>query len=105
MIRIANLRNVKLNPNEILIKVDRSSILGNPFYMHNESERNSVCDQYESYFNNIIAHKNDPNNTAFMNELRRIYKIAKNNDIVLGCWCYPKRCHSETIKRFLEQYI
>ncbi len=30
MIRVVNLRSLKLNPGEILIRVDRSSVLGNP---------------------------------------------------------------------------
>lgn len=107
MIRIINLRNYQLKENELLIKVDRSSVLGNPFPMHNktEEERNRVCNQYEIYFNKIINNKDLEQNQKFMNELRRIYILAKKQDIALGCWCYPKRCHSETIKAFLEQFL
>jgi hypothetical protein len=100
MIEICNLRyeNIKFDYD---IKVDRSSILGNKFYMHNESERNIVCDKYELYFKEQLSR-----NKAFVNELRRLYKIYKTyGKLRLFCWCYPKRCHAETIKKFLEKYI
>lgn len=104
MIRIVNLRNYELKENEMLIKVDRSNkVLGNRYYMHNESERNLVCNQYQEWFNRQINDTNRQNSVLI--ELRRIYSIAKEKNVALGCWCYPKRCHSETIKRFLEKYL
>ena len=48
-IAIKNLRNEKPQY-EWQVKVDRSSVLGNPFYMGNESQRDKVCDKYEAYF-------------------------------------------------------
>ena len=102
MIRIVNLRNYKVAKNEVLIRVDRyNRILGNKFYMHSESERDLVCDKYQRWFDVQIKNRN----LDVLNELRRIYKIAKVSDVALGCWCYPKRCHSETIKSFLEQFL
>jgi hypothetical protein len=45
-------------------------------------------------------------NVDFMNELRTLYKIYKQyGKLRLFCWCYPRRCHAETIKKFLEKYI
>ena len=102
MIRIVNLRNYTLKENEILYKVDRSNkILGNWFFMHNEKERDIVCDKYQKWFDIAITNKNE----RVLNELRKIYKLAKIQDVALGCWCYPKRCHSETILKFLQQYL
>ena len=49
-IRIINLHFYTPIPGEILIKVDRSSILGNPFRMHSKLERDEVCDKYEKIF-------------------------------------------------------
>ena len=99
MIRIVNLRTYRAVEGEVLIKVDRSSVLGNPFFMHNESERDSVCEQYEDYFNKQVS-----KNADFTNALRNIYKVMQVYDVALGCWCYPKRCHAETIKKFLESF-
>ena len=102
MIRIVNLKNYKLNTGEVLIKVDRSNkILGNSFTMSNESQRDNVCEQYKVWFFIQIKKKNE----EVLAELRRIYVIAKSKDVALGCWCAPKRCHAETIKAFLNQYI
>lgn len=103
MIRIVNLRNVQLHAGEKLIKVDRSTPVGNPFPMHNQSEaeRNRVCDEYAVYFKQKVTEKTD---TQFMEYLRDIYRAAKKQDIALGCWCAPKRCHAETIKAFLDSF-
>ena len=102
MIRIVNLRNYVAKDNEVLIKVDRSNkILGNKFYMKTEADRNKVCDDYANWFNAKVNN----NDISVMQELNRILIIARNNDIALGCWCYPKRCHSETIKAWLENNL
>lgn len=119
MIRIINLRNYRLRDGEVLIKVDRSSVLGNPYYMNGESfsQREYVCDMYQYEYFNKITDKNMSdedvnkylgkriNRSAFMNELRRIYVIAKEQDVALGCWCAPRRCHAETIKNFIESVL
>lgn len=102
MIRVVNLRTYKPRKNEVLIKVDRSNkILGNKFIMKRESERDSVCDCYENWFVTQTTNKNQ----IVLNELRRIYKLALKQDVALGCWCYPKRCHAFTIKRFLDSFL
>ena len=98
MIEICNLRNEKIKY-AYDIKVDRSSILGNKFYMHNESERDLVCEKYKAYFDMQIRR-----NLAFANEVSRLaYLHEKYGKLRLFCWCYPKRCHAETIKEFLER--
>lgn len=123
-IEICNLRNTKL-VNEYDVRVDRASILGNPFHMPNESQRDRVCDLYERYFTVLIRRDtlgflSLPSEylpqykklgfvdfrIQFMNELYRLYKIAKTyGKLRLFCWCAPKRCHAETIKTFLEFYL
>lgn len=97
MIRIKNLRNEK--PSEAWqVRVDRSSILGNPFYMATEAQRDSVCERYAVYFEAQIK-----SNLAFRNEMRRLFKIYRDcGRLELFCWCAPKRCHAEVIKDFLE---
>ena len=81
--------------------IGRGSPLGNPFRMNNENERDLVCDKYEAWFEQKVAER-DP---RVMNELRRLYAIAKQGDLILGCYCSPKRCHGETIKAFLEMFL
>lgn len=97
-IRIVNLRSYHPVMGEVLFKVDRSSPVGNPFYMKDESHRDEVCDKYETYFNAQIKM-----NPAFRHYIADIAGTAKSKNIALGCWCAPKRCHAETIKKFIEE--
>lgn len=83
------------------IYIGRGSPLGNPFVMQSEEDRDFVCDKYQEWFDTQINQKNE----VVLKELRRIYNIAKYQDVILGCYCYPKRCHGETIKRFLDKYL
>ena len=111
MIRIVNLKCYVPKSGEVLVKVDRSSPLGNPFKMYSESDRDLVCRKYEEYMQSkvkdFLEHKAiSKNDISYIIELNRIIQLAKQGkDIALGCWCYPKRCHSESIKALVEQYI
>ena len=98
------IRNMRYNKpcEEWQVRVDRTSVLGNPFYMESEAKRVEVCEKYDTYFKEKVKAKD----VAFMNELRRLYKIAKRfGKLELYCWCFPKRCHAETIKKFLLKYL
>lgn len=98
MIKIKNLRFEK--PTQAWqVRVDRSSVLGNPFYMANETQRDTVCDKYAVYFERMESFDKD-----FKAELDRLYSILKEfGKLELFCWCAPKRCHAETIKEYLER--
>jgi hypothetical protein len=99
MITIKNLRTEK--PTQVWqVKVDRSSVLGNPFYMATENQRDEVCLKYETYFKKKLD-----SDVRFREELRRLYRIHRDyGKLELFCWCAPKRCHAETIKKFLERW-
>ena len=111
MIRIVNLRHKPvMRKNEVLIKIDRSSVLGNPFFMKSEDQRDIVCNQYEQYFGAIVQNWIggciiEKKNEEFVNELWRIGQLSKTQDIALACWCAPKRCHGETIKDFIDMQL
>lgn len=98
MIQIKNMRNGFPNKNnEYDIRVDRKSVFGNPFYMNNEKERDIVCNKYEKYFYTQIK-----SNKTFKNEIDKLVNIYKKcGQLNLFCWCYPKRCHAETIKNYI----
>lgn len=81
--------------------VGRPTALGNPFFMKDESMRDEVCDRYETWFKQKVANA-DP---AVMNQLRALWTIGKRTGVVnLGCYCAPRRCHADTIARFLKNY-
>jgi hypothetical protein len=83
--------------------IGRGSPLGNPYKMLDTSnkERNRVCEEYNIWFSDKIRSRDQ----VVMVELRRLYQIAINRDLLLQCFCAPKRCHGETIKRFLDGYL
>lgn len=99
-ITICNLKNRK--PNQLWQRrVDRTSgsPLGNNFIMNGKSlkERNRVCDEYEEWFYQQL------DNVEFMKEIRLLRSILfLHGKLELYCWCYPERCHAETIKSYLE---
>lgn len=79
--------------------VGRPSVLGNPFVMRGEHDRDRVCDEYQKWFDRKIEAQ-DP---AVLNELRRLFKLGRTQGaLTLVCFCAPKRCHAETIAAFLR---
>ena len=98
MIEIKNLHNIK--PNEPYdVRVSRKSVLGNKFYMEDESQRNEVCDKYKDWFDKESM---NPMNTQVQTELKRLETLyIKHGKLRLFCWCSPKRCHAETIRDYL----
>ena len=69
------------------IRVDRTTKWGNPFTMHDESERDYVCDKYLEWLR--LQRKLD---------FRELYNAKR-----LGCWCAPKRCHADILKQIIEE--
>ena len=99
-IEIKNLRYQKPTM-EWQVKVDRSSVLGNPFYMKSEYERGIVCENYRRYFHKKIY----DGDSAFVNEIERLKTLLlQYGKLELYCWCYPKMCHAQTIKEYLERH-
>lgn len=71
------------------VRVDRRTPWGNPFRMRNgsDAERDRVCDAFEEW---AMA----PEQEQFRKEVRRVLR-GKH----LACWCAPKRCHAETLRK------
>lgn len=82
------------------------SVLGNPFFMKNESLRTSVIDKYKGWFYENVAGVTalkDPKVSNAMSEL--IMDSIKTRKVVLGCFCHPKACHCDVIKEYLEKVL
>ena len=80
----------------------RGSVLGNP-YTHIKDRktkamfvvptREDAIEQYAHYFDAMYGH-----NVDFTNAVDKIYEAYKTGqDVYLGCYCYPQRCHCEII--------
>jgi len=99
-IQIMNLR-IDKPEYEYDVRIHRRTPLGNPFKMCDESMRDEACDKYEKYF----YHQIEANSDGFMMELKRLQELLKEyGGIRLFCWCAPKRCHGETIKKYLLEH-
>jgi len=72
------------------MRVDRGTAWGNPFIMHDESDRNKVCALYEKYARWRL--RAEP---LWLEPLRKAKALA--------CWCAPRRCHAETLERLLRE--
>lgn len=68
-------------------RIDRISDWGNPFEMPADGDRDTVCDSYEIFF---------PRKFSLHNRLDEL------RGKVLGCWCYPQRCHGDYLAQKLE---
>ena len=79
--------------------IGRGSLLGNPVCIDDFNNRDKACDKFDALFSKKIQNSD----VSFMYELNRLNKIGMQQGYLkLGCFCYPLRCHGETIKKFLE---
>lgn len=69
--------------------------------MKKETDRDLVCEQYEEWFSDKVSRQD----SLVMNELRRLFVIGRSQGYLkLGCYCAPRRCHADTIAKFLKNY-
>jgi len=105
----------------------RSSSLGNPFKVEGDN-LDLVCDVFAEYLFHILLHKEsipadvavdislryhlristaykNPSREEILTLLAEVYGVAKTEDVTIGCYCKPKRCHLDTVKQFLDDRI
>ena len=80
------------------IYVGRPSPLGNPFPLLREAERATVIRDYGEW---LAEELRDPSSPA-SREIHRLAELARKQDLCLVCWCAPKACHADSIKRTIE---
>ena len=103
MIVLVNLKFYK-GPHEY---IGRPSVLGNP-YSHKEKTIakfkvptiDKAVDSYDVYLRGKIV----DGDKEIIDELKRLLKIYKRENLILGCWCFPfHRCHGDVIETILEE--
>ena len=80
------------------VYVGRPSPLGNPFVLHREEGRAAVIRDYEDWLAEQLL---DPKSPA-SREIHRLAELARKKDLCLVCFCAPKACHADIIKRTIE---
>jgi hypothetical protein len=69
------------------VRIDRQTDWGNPFELPADGDRDTVCDSYEIFFARKFSLQP---------------RIEELQGKVLGCWCYPARCHGDYLVQKLE---
>jgi hypothetical protein len=82
------------------VYVGRPTLLGNPFRLENEVQRDQVVNQYATWLQHQIRRGN-PEVIRALEELYRTLKLRGN--ITLLCFCAPRRCHGEIIAEHLKR--
>ena len=77
------------------VYVGQPSPLGNPFPLECEAERAQVIRDYEDWLAEQLL---DPRSAVSI-EIHRLAALARTQDLCLVCWCAPKACHADIIKR------
>ena len=112
--------NLRHNRNVEGYRCDRTSVLGNPFHMFQESERTAVVAAFREYLHEVanlganlvdvvsgLADKYNvtvswmwkhPSCTQVMAELA---KLEAMTEVKLLCWCASLACHGDVIKSYL----
>lgn len=70
------------------VYIGRGSKWGNPYKIGIDGTRSEVIEKYREY---IL------NNKELLDDLHEL------KGKILGCWCYPKRCHGEVLIELIEQ--
>ena len=128
LIKIASMRgNLSPELGYIDIRVDRASVLGNPFDLTKEADRDKVSDAYEEWLVlnysqgwkdnyyvdltqwtnqglKIAAKFKSPTSKQVTNELNtHVHFLFEGKQLRYLCWCKkPKvevRCHADSIKK------
>lgn len=97
IVRIYNLR-VQQPSHAHHVIVDRATRYGNPFIMTKVQTRNAVCDGFEEYMDGLL-NKGDKRFVPLLEIAKKYRKIS------LFCWCHPKRCHAETLKKYIKDNV
>ena len=79
------------------IYIGRPSLLGNPFEIGVDGERADVIRLYRRWLWDRILEQGE-----VYAELKRLARLAKQGDLTLICWCFPKPCHGAILIRAIE---
>ena len=108
MIHIVNKYKHKKTTNDIYI--GRGSCLGNPF-THldtNDTKAQFKCESREeaiTSYENYLKDKISSKDIEICRELNNIFLLAQKNDVNLVCFCKPKSCHGDIIKKIIEERL
>ena len=78
--------NLKQTTRKRYIRIDRTTIWGNPYKINIDGDRYEVIFKYKKYLINEIRKGNID-----------IEKLSKLSGKYLACWCFPLSCHGNIL--------
>ena len=109
MIQVVN--KYKFDPSDkISFYIGRGSALGNPFTSIKDkiTKAQYVCDSREesvSNYESYLIEKIKVKDKSICDALNEIYLKAKCGDVYLVCFCAPKSCHGDIIKKIVDEKL
>jgi len=106
VLNVVNKRTHKPELGKVDVYCGRGSVLGNP-YTHKQGtkaqfimeSRDEAIEEYRGYFKTQME-----SNAEFLMEMRRIYRIARKQEVNLVCYCAPLPCHCNVIRGFILSF-
>jgi hypothetical protein len=92
---VCNIRSVKVDGYNV-VRVDRVTVLGNPFTIGRDGSRDQVIQKYRQWLWVKIKEKGE-----VYTALLKLYNDTKGRDVKLACHCAPKACHADLLVRAL----
>lgn len=74
--------------------VGRPHILGNPFVLGKDGDRDTVIAKYRQW---LWSQLQPSGNKAVRLALHSLLQQARLGDVELVCWCAPERCHADVL--------
>jgi len=106
VLNVVNKRNHIAEVGTVDVYCGRGSVLGNP-YTHKQGtkaqfiteSRDEAIEEYRGYFKTQME-----SNAEFLIEMRRIYRLARKQEVNLVCYCAPLPCHCNVIRGFILSF-
>lgn len=86
--------------------VGRPSLLGNPFRVGVDGDRDEVIEKYRTWLIREFkaASKDMTKRPIAFEFLKLVQKHLHGEDITLVCWCAPEPCHAHVIKDLILRF-
>jgi len=97
-ITVRNLKTLSAKEKAEGIYIGRPSLLGNPFPMRVESDRQKVVESYKKWLWSQLQTE-----TELKLEIEKLaVQYVQGKDLKLDCFCSPKACHGDVLKSCIE---
>ena len=88
--------------------IGRPNPLGNPYTQKHGTKADFIVESREAAvqaYEEYILAEIKQGNAAVIKEFKRLKNLALKGDLKIGCWCHPKACHGDVVKKILERSI